>query len=242
MLLVPGKRYRKEVTARFEFPKPRFHEAGTCFGRDIAAAATIVARSNRRVHMFASSVKIRSCFQVTDRRHRAMPAVSVHRVGIDRQALSDARYLLLLELGVPLAPQSFAAHCGSLGLRLAHFEDLLFCPERVAAGVLLAFSCAAPELLMCCFALSRPVDLLVLLASLLLLEPVEVPAPDIEPEPPSLLVVPVEPMLPDVPVLLVPVLLPFSEEPLVVPAVVPLADELPVPLIEELLDGDVLLP
>jgi hypothetical protein len=133
-------------------------------------------------------------------------------------------------------PQSFAANCGSAGLRFAHFADLLFCPERVAAGVLLAFSCAWPELLMCCCALSRPVDLLVLpdffavdlladpavLDSLLLLAPVEVPVPDSDPEPPSLLVVPVvEPLmpLPAVPVLLVPLLLPLSEEPLDVPAV-----------------------
>lgn len=37
-------------------------------------------------------------------------------------------------------------------------ELLDFCPERVAAGVLVAFSCARPELLMCDWALSRPVD------------------------------------------------------------------------------------
>jgi hypothetical protein len=41
--------------AMFVLPNPELHEAGTCLGRDIAAAATIVARSTRRVHMIASS-------------------------------------------------------------------------------------------------------------------------------------------------------------------------------------------
>jgi hypothetical protein len=58
----------------------------------------------------------------------------------------------------PFAPQSFAAYCGSLDLRPAHFADLLFCPERVAAGVWVAFWCAAPLVLMWLCALSRPVD------------------------------------------------------------------------------------
>ncbi|MGE5095924.1 MAG: hypothetical protein ACM3SO_12340 [Betaproteobacteria bacterium] len=148
-------------------------------------------------------------------------------------------------------PQSLAANCGSVGLSVAHFEDLLFWPEREAARVFVAFSCDAPEVLMCCCALSSPVDLLlfddgVVLASLLLLEPVDVPAPDIEPEPPSLLVVPVEPLvlLPAVPVLLVPVLLPLSDEPLEVPAVEPFIEELLLDgdeLVVLLLDGDVLL-
>lgn len=35
--------------------RPAFHEAGTWRGSDIAAAATMVARSNRRVHMLVSS-------------------------------------------------------------------------------------------------------------------------------------------------------------------------------------------
>ena len=61
---------------------------------------------------------------------------------------------------VLLPPQSLAVHCGSLDLRPAHFEDLLFCPECEAAGVFVAFSCDAPLALMWLCALSRPVDLL----------------------------------------------------------------------------------
>jgi hypothetical protein len=48
---------RSAETATFVLPMPMFHEAGTCRGRDIAHAATIVARSTRRVHMIVSSRK-----------------------------------------------------------------------------------------------------------------------------------------------------------------------------------------
>ncbi|HET9577525.1 MAG TPA: hypothetical protein VFP44_06830 [Usitatibacter sp.] len=124
-------------------------------------------------------------------------------------------------------PQSLAANCGSVGFSVAHFEERplwLFEDNELFDDLLLP----------------------AVLASLLLLEPVDVPAPDIEPEPPSLLVVPVEPLvlLPAVPVLLVPVLLPLSDEPLEVPAVEPFIEELLLDgeeLIELLLDGDVLL-
>lgn len=121
----------------------------------------------------------------------------------------EAPPVLLPAVPASPPPQSFAANCGSVGFRFAHFADLLFWPERVAAGVLVAFWFAAPEGLMCCCALSRPVDLLVLVLL--------VPLADREPEPPSPLVVPV---------LLVPVLLPLSDEPLEVPAVEPFIDEL----------------
>jgi hypothetical protein len=47
---------RSELTAIWELPNPAFHEAGTWRGSDIAAAATIVASSKRRVHMFVTSV------------------------------------------------------------------------------------------------------------------------------------------------------------------------------------------
>jgi hypothetical protein len=42
---------RSEDIATFELSRLTFHEAGTCLGSDIAAAATIVTRSIRRVHM-----------------------------------------------------------------------------------------------------------------------------------------------------------------------------------------------
>jgi hypothetical protein len=159
---------------------------------------------------------------------------------LELEADPDAPPVLLPDVPASPPPQSFAANCGSVGFRFAHFADLLFWPEREAAGVFVAFSCDAPELLMCCCALSRPVDLLdfeddlpllEVLASSLLLLPEEVPVPESDPEPPSLLVVPELLRLPDVPLLLVP---------LVVPAVDPLL------LIEEpaalgvvlLLDGD----
>jgi hypothetical protein len=134
-----------------------------------------------------------------------MPAVSVRFVGIDRQPMSDARYLLEPPPVLPEAPpspppQSFVAHCGSVGFRVAHFEDLFF--EEADAW------CEAPELL--CFADDLPEP--DVLDSLLLLpiEVEEVPLPDMEPEPPSLLVVPEAELLrlPEVPVLLVP----FIEE------------------------------
>lgn len=133
---------------------------------------------------------------------------------------------------VPLSPpQSLAAHCGSLGLRLAHLDDLLFWPERVAAGVFVAFSCDAPLALMWLCALSRPVDLLVED-----LEPFDVDDFDVEPE------VPTSPLLlfivEDVPELGVDgeLIEPVLDEPLVPsdPEVEPLLpDEEPVPLSEE---------
>src|SRR4249919_3944321 len=69
---------------------PLFQEAGTWRGSDMAAAATIVARSTRLVHMIASSNEcVRPKFQVTHRGPGAMPAMSVRIVGIDRHALSE---------------------------------------------------------------------------------------------------------------------------------------------------------
>jgi hypothetical protein len=54
--LESGKFQRKLLTATalLEAPSAAVKDAGTWRGNDIAAAATIVARSSRRVHMFAS--------------------------------------------------------------------------------------------------------------------------------------------------------------------------------------------
>ena len=46
---------RRELMAIPWAANPPFQEAGTWRGSDIAAAATIVAKSTRRVHRFASS-------------------------------------------------------------------------------------------------------------------------------------------------------------------------------------------
>jgi hypothetical protein len=70
--------------------------------------------------------------------------------------------LFVEPLVAPASPQSFAAHCGSVGFRFAHLPDLLFWPERVAAGVLVAFWCSAPLVLIWFCALSSPVDFVVL--------------------------------------------------------------------------------
>jgi len=64
--------------------------------------------------------------------------------------------LLLLELdGSEEADWSLELEPAAAPLSL---EELDFWPERLAAGVLLAFSCESPEELMCDFALSSPVD------------------------------------------------------------------------------------
>lgn len=105
----------------------------------------------------------------------------------------DVRRYLALEPDVPPVdeplvlplspPQSFAAHCASLGLSVAHLDDLLFWPERVAAGVLVAFSCDAPLALMWFCALSRPVDLLV--EDFEVFDVVEFDGFDVEPDVPT---------------------------------------------------------
>ena len=112
-----------------------------------------------------------------------------------------------------LSPQLFAAYFASDGLRLAHFEDLLFCPEALAAAVSVAFWCDAPLLLMWLDALSRPVDFALLDG---LAEELSVDEPLVEPDADEPLVPrepEVEPLLP-------------MEEPL------PLADA-PLPEVEE---------
>lgn len=230
VLLLPlEKLYRKVVTARFALPKPTFHEAGTCFGMDMAAAAIIVARSTRLVHMLASCESCVLPVRLPTAGHRlcqpfpfGLSASTVspcqtrrHLVELELEPAPEAPPELEPDAPASPPPQSLAAHCGSLGLSVAHLEDLLL-PDEAA--------CLLEEPFM-------PDDDLplfdegVVLASLLLLEPVDVPERFMEPAPPSLLVVPV---------LLVPVLLPLSDEPLDVPAVEPLL------LIEELL-GELLL-
>jgi hypothetical protein len=65
-------------------------------------------------------------------------------------------------------------------------ELLDFCPERVAAGVLVAFSWARPELLMCDWALSRPVafELLASVEELLGIEELAAPlVPEVDAAP-----------------------------------------------------------
>src|SRR6185312_3353436 len=74
--------------------------------------------------------------------------------------LVEALLLFFLDLLLELEPVV-------LDWSLSAVDAVLdFCPERVSAGVLVAFSCARPELLMCDCALSRPVDLDVELVSL----------------------------------------------------------------------------
>ena len=72
--------------------KPTFQEAGTWRGSDIAAAATIVARSTRRVHMFAASNELSKRY-LTHSAALEMPADSDHCVGLGWPAASDIALL-----------------------------------------------------------------------------------------------------------------------------------------------------
>jgi len=86
-----SSRQRIDVTATCDVPKT-FHDEGACLGSDSAHAATIVASSSRRVHMFASSKK--SSFQPT------APARPVLPVPLWRERRSG-----------PVAPVGRDAYC-----------------------------------------------------------------------------------------------------------------------------------
>lgn len=68
--------------------RPLVQEAGTWRGSDIAAAATMVARSKRRVHMLVSSGGLPNP-QVTHHSVAPMPVDSGPCVGIGLRAASD---------------------------------------------------------------------------------------------------------------------------------------------------------
>jgi hypothetical protein len=81
-------RYRSALIETPWAARPVVHEAGTWRGSVIAAAATMVARSNRRVHMLVSSGGLPNP-QVTHRRASSMPVDSCPCVGIGLRVASD---------------------------------------------------------------------------------------------------------------------------------------------------------
>ncbi len=103
----------------------------------MAAAATIVARSTRLVHMIATSNElIHPCFRLPSGATGQCQPFPVHLSASTGKPCRTLHYradpfepavLPVEPLVEPLTPpQSLAVYCGSVGLRLAHFDELLF--------------------------------------------------------------------------------------------------------------------